>query len=106
MDSEMRSIMRHLLALALLVPLVAAADDENPARVSVVQRRQYTLHHELQVSAGFLPLDAFYKGVTVNVGYTYHFNDHFAWRVLRGSLDKTIDTGLTTQLKQQFGLLT
>jgi outer membrane beta-barrel protein len=95
-----------LTGILLLVPAAAFGDDDNPARVSVVQRRQYTLKHELQVSGGFLPLDAFYKGVTVNVGYTYHFNDHFAWRVGRGTYDKTFDTGLATQLKQQFGLLT
>jgi len=98
--------MRLALAAVLLFSASALADDDNPARVSVVQRRQYTMHHELQVSGGFLPLDAFYKGVTVNVGYTYHFNDHFAWRVLRGAYDKTFDTGLATQIKQQFGLLT
>jgi outer membrane beta-barrel protein len=95
-----------LLIIALLVASAARADDESPARVSVVQKRQYTLHHEITLAAGFLPLDAFYKGVTANLSYTYHFNDHFAWRVLRGALDKAIDTGLKTQLMQQFGLMT
>jgi outer membrane beta-barrel protein len=100
--------MRFVLALILcLVPLAAVADDdESPARVSVVQRRQYTLHHELSVSAGFLPLDAFYKGITVNAAYTYHFNDHFAWRVGRFMFDKTVDTGLKQQLTNEFGVLT
>ncbi|MBK7860447.1 MAG: outer membrane beta-barrel domain-containing protein [Archangiaceae bacterium] len=83
-----------------------ADDDESPARVSVVQRRQYTMRHEIQVSGGFLPLDAFYKGITANVGYTYHFNDHFAWRVVRGAYEKNFDTGLKRQLMQQFGVLT
>jgi outer membrane beta-barrel protein len=97
-----------LLAAAICVsPLSAFADDdEAPARVSVVQKRQYTMRHEIQVSGGFLPLDAFYKGVTVNVGYTFHFTDHFAWRVARGSYDKAIDTGLKRQLENQFGVLT
>ncbi len=99
----MRSL---LLAAALALPCAAYADDESPARVSVVQKRQYTMRHEISVSGGFLPLDAFYKGVTVNVGYTYHFNDHFAWRVARGAYDKTLDTGLKRQLEQQFGVLT
>jgi outer membrane beta-barrel protein len=97
--------MRSLVLVLLLSPLAAvAADDESPARVSVVQRRQYTLRHELSLSGGFLPLDAFYKGVTVNVGYTYHFNDHFAWRVARGTYDKSFDTGLKQQIQNQFGL--
>jgi outer membrane beta-barrel protein len=95
-----------LLIVCLSSGTVFADEDEAPARVSVVQRRQYTMRHELSVSGGFLPLDAFYKGVTVNVGYTFHFNDHFAWRVARGAYDKTIDTGLKRQLQQQFGVLT
>ena len=74
--------------------------------MSVIQKRQYTLRHEIQVSGGFLPLDAFYKGITANVGYTYHFNDHFAWRVGRFAYDKTFDTGLKKQLENQFGVLT
>ncbi len=101
----MRSL---LLAVATCLSSFSAfaADDESPARVSVIQRRQYTLRHEISVSGGFLPLDAFYKGVTANVSYTFHFNDHFAWRVARGTYDAVIDTGLKKQLQQQFGVLT
>jgi outer membrane beta-barrel protein len=99
----MRSL---LLAVVIALPCVAHADDEAPARVSVVQKRQYTLRHEISLAGGFLPLDAFYKGVTVNLAYTFHFDDHFAWRVVRGAYDGTIDTGLKKQLQQQFGVLT
>lgn len=101
--------MRSLLlavATCLSAAPAFAADDESPARVSVIQKRQYTLRHEISVSGGFLPLDAFYKGVTVNAAYTFHFNDHFAWRVARGTYDGAIDTGLKKQLQQQFGVLT
>jgi outer membrane beta-barrel protein len=99
--------MRSMTLIVCLLPaLAAAADDEAPAHVSVIQKRQYTLRHEISVAGGFLPLDAFYKGVTANVSYTFHFNDHFAWRVGRGTYDKTIDTGLKKQLEDQFGVLT
>lgn len=94
-----------LLAVLAFVPS-AFASDEEPARVSVVQKRQYTLRHEIALSGGFLPLDAFYKGVTVNAAYTFHFNDHFAWRVGRFAYNGSIPTGLTRQLQQQFGVLT
>jgi len=94
------------LVVCLLTAFTAAADDESPARVSVIQKRQYTLRHEISVMAGVLPLDAMYKGVTANVSYTFHFNDHFAWRVGRGAYDKTFDTGLKKQLETQFGVLT
>lgn len=80
------------------VPLPAQAEEENFSARQVVQRRQYQLKHELTVSAGFLPLDAYYKGVTANVGYTYHFNSHFAWRVGRGSFVLPISTALSKQI--------
>lgn len=94
-----------LVVVALIAaPPRAWADEENPAAVQVVQRRQYQLRHELTVSAGFLPLDAFYKGVTANVGYTYHFNPHFAWRVARGTFVQSMSTGLRKQVETLYGL--
>ena len=94
-----------LVVLVLLASVGRArAEEENPAAAQVVQRRQYQLKHELTVSAGFLPLDAFYKALTVNVGYTYHFNPHFAWRVARGTFSKPFSTGLRKEIEGQYGL--
>lgn len=95
-----------LVAFAtLLAPLAALADDE-PASYQAIQRRQYQMSHELKLGPGYLPLDAFYKGVTANVGYVYHFNDHFAWQVGRMTLSRSINTGLRKQIERSFGLLT
>jgi outer membrane beta-barrel protein len=94
------------LILALLAAPALAASDEDTGSVVSVQNREYRMNHELTVGAGFLPLDAFYKGVTARVGYTYHFNDHFGWQVGRASLSKNISTGLRKQLERDFGLLT
>ncbi len=89
-----------LVMLMVLASVGAArAEEENPAAVQVVQHRQYQLKHELTVSAGFLPLDAFYKALTVNVGYTYHFSPHFAWRVGRGTFSMPFSTGLRQQIE-------
>lgn len=96
-------------ALAVLAfvaaPLRVEADEENPAAVQVIQRRQFELKHELTVSAGFLPLDAFYKGITANLAYTYHFSPSIAWRVARGTFSQSIDTKLRSEVKDQYGLL-
>ena len=54
------------VALCLLSSSVAFAqteDLENPGTVSAVQDRAYRLQHELDLSVGVLPLDAFYKGL-------------------------------------------
>ncbi len=95
-----------LLVLALLPMLANAAVPSEVGSFKIVQNRQYQLKHELALSAGMLPLDAFYKGFTGNISYTYHFTDHFAWQVGRGSVSYNISTGLRDQLVRDFGLLT
>lgn len=94
-----------LVVLVLLAgPRPSLAEEENPAAVQVVQRRQFQLKHELTVSAGFLPLDAFYKAITGNVAYTYHFSQNFAWRIARGTFSQPFSTGLRKQIQEQYKL--
>src|ERR1700687_1418 len=78
---------------------------ENPGTVSAVQDRQYRMNHELSFGVGVLPIDAFYKGLLAQLGYTYHFSDSFAWQVGRGAYSYDVDTGLKAQLQRDFGVL-
>lgn len=102
------SIVRYaLLFLLCLVPGLARAQAEaleNPGAVSAVQERMYRMNHELTLGVGVLPADAFYKGLTAGVGYTYHFSDSFAWQVGRGSYSYNLKTGLREQLERDFGV--
>ena len=59
---------------------------------------------ELWIGIGVAPLDAFYKGLTGQVGYVFHFSDSFAWQVGRRLLSYNIKTGLRNQLETQFGV--
>lgn len=98
-----------LLALAATLPAaVAFADDvddvEDQGRLSAVQRRKFREAHELQIAFAALPLDAFYKGLGGEVGYTWHVNDRFAWEVVHGGYAADVDTGLKTQLQTDFGV--
>lgn len=101
--------MRKLLPLvACVFSLSAFAQSEeleNPGTVSAVQDREFRMSHELTLSVGVLPLDAFYKGVIAQVGYTYHFTDSFAWQIGRGMYSYNLDTGLRDQLERDFGVL-
>lgn len=102
----MHPFMRTLTLCCLLaVSSNAVASEDDPVQVSAIQKRQYHLNHELAVGAGYLPLDAFYKGITGNVSYTYHFTDHFGWKVGRGSLSKNLQTDLRRKLERDFGVL-
>lgn len=99
---------RALVVVTLLLAQVAFAqleELENPGTVSAVQDRAYRMQHELNLSVGVLPLDAFYKGLYAQVGYTVHFSDYFAWQVGRGAYSYAAKTGLREQLERDFGVL-
>lgn len=101
-------MLRALIGLCLLVPALSFAqvqDLENPGTVSAVQDRAYRMMHELDLSVGVLPLDAFYKGLYAQVSYTAHFSDSFAWQVGRAAYTYAAKTGLREQLERDFGVL-
>jgi outer membrane beta-barrel protein len=98
---------RKTLLLLCLVPAIAAAqieELENPGTISAVQDRLFRMNHELTLGVGVLPLDAFYKGLTAQVSYTFHFSDSFAWQVGRGAYSYNVNTSLRTQLERDFSV--
>lgn len=95
-----------VLCLLLAAPSLAQVDElENPGTVSAIQQRAYRMQHELNLSIGVLPLDAFYKGLYAQVGYTAHFTDSFAWQIGRAAYAYPVKTGLREQLERDFGVL-
>lgn len=96
-----------IIASCLLVPTVATAqqDLENPGSVSAVQERPFRMRHELDISVGTLPLDAFYVGLFAQVGYTAHFSDTVAWTIGRAAYNYAARTGLRERLERQFNVL-
>jgi outer membrane beta-barrel protein len=63
------------------------------------------MSHELAFGVGVLPLDSFYKGLLLQVGYTAHFSDHVAWQVGRAAYSYNVQTSLRSQLQRDFGVL-
>jgi len=101
-------VLRALILSCLLVPAIAAAqveELENPGSVSAIQKRAFTMRHELDISVGVLPLDAFYVGLYAQVGYTAHFSDSFAWTIGRFAYSYAARTGLREKLERDFGVL-
>lgn len=97
-----------VVAVGLLVPgssFAQVEELENPGSVAAIQDRAYRMQHELGLSVGVLPLDAFTKGLYAQVGYTVHFSDTFAWTVGRGAYSYAVNTGLRDQLQRDFGVL-
>jgi outer membrane beta-barrel protein len=99
-------VRRLSLLLLCLAPLAAQAQEEleNPGVVLAVQDRSYRMQSELMLAIGVLPLDAFTKGISGEVSYTYHFSDSFAWQIGRFLYSYNIATGLQNQLTRDFGV--
>lgn len=94
------------LCLLIATPALAQLEElENPGTVSAVQKRAFKMQHEINLAAGVLPLDAFYKGIYGQVSYTAHFTDHFAWQIGRFGYSYAAKTGLREQLERDFGVL-
>lgn len=101
-------MLRALIGLCLLVPGLASAqlqDLENPGSVSAVQERAFRMRHELDLSFGVLPLDAFYVGLYAQVSYTAHFTDTVAWTIGRAAYNYAARTGLRDRLERKFNVL-
>lgn len=101
-------MLRALILSCVLVPAIASAqieELENPGSVSAIQKRPFTMRHELDISVGVLPLDAFYVGLYAQVGYTAHFSDNFAWTIGRFAYSYAARTGLRERLERDFGVL-
>jgi outer membrane beta-barrel protein len=77
--------------------------DEEQVAAYAVQSRQFRLGGELRVEAGFLPINAFNKGLTLGGSFTYHMSNSWAWEIIRGSwVYKQLDTGLKKELLENF----
>ncbi len=93
------------LAAAPLASVAAAeAGYGEGGRVYAVQKKGYQLKHELYGSLGVLPMDAFYKGITLGGGYTYHFSNNLAWEAFQVVFSNNIDTGLKNDLQDDFSV--
>jgi outer membrane beta-barrel protein len=90
-------------ALSALAPSAARADelsDEVDADESVyaVQHRPIIRGHEFSASVGILPLDSLYKGLTIGVGYAYHFNSVIGWQIAHFRYSGNVDTPTVNDL--------
>jgi outer membrane beta-barrel protein len=88
--------------LGLAGPAAADEDpDDNGPRVAI-QNRKHALRHELTAAVGTIPIDAYYKGLTGTVQYTFHFNDNWAWEVVSFSYSRNFWTSLRTDLENNW----
>jgi outer membrane beta-barrel protein len=82
-------------------PATADEDGETSQMYAsmAVQNRLYTQTGELTAFVGFLPMDAFTKGLTLSAAYTHHFSDQWAWEAAQFFYSFHIDTDLRDDLE-------
>jgi len=93
-----------LLTLCCVAPRYARADaaSEQGGELYSIEKRRLMGSHEISISIGTLPLDAFGKGLTVQGNYTYHFSHLVGWELIGGTYSFVIGTGLDDQLRDRF----
>ncbi len=97
--------MKRIVLIFLVVFIIpAVAFTQGTGKMVAIQAKKYTLKHEVTAGFGFLPLSAYYKGLTVGPSYTYHFSDFYAWRVFNFQYVYNISTGLKDSLENNFGV--
>lgn len=104
------TVLAAITALAVLAPLRVGADElaadlDAAEQVYAVQQKPLQRRHEFSASVGVLPLDALYKGITLGVGYTYHFDPLWAWQIAHFRYSFNVDTGTVQELTPRFDVV-
>ncbi len=69
-----------------------------------MQRRKYQMAHELRLSVGALPVDAFQKGYSASASYTLHFDNYIAWEIFQLTAAYLVSTNLRDELIDTFAV--
>jgi outer membrane beta-barrel protein len=67
-----------------------------------IEKRDLMGSHELMVSLGTLPIDAFTKGLTLYGSYSYHFSHLIGWEIIGGLYSFNFSTDLAKELKEKY----
>ena len=60
--------------------------------------------NEISLGIGVYPFDAYYYGLSVNAGYTYHVDRNLAWEVLNVQYYASFQKSLTTELADRYAV--
>ena len=103
--------MKVFYVLILVTLLVSGLADngfcekqEKEGHVSAIQSRVFHRNHEINLGFGYISNDDFYNVFPLSLGYTLHFNELFAWEVVRGHYIINSEKDLKEDLESDFGV--
>ncbi len=88
----------------LHIPHAIGADTLDGESVAAVQDRVFFRYHEIDLGVGYIPDDDFYELFPIEIGYTFSFNDHFAWNVFDVHWIYDHEKDLKDDLEKDFGV--
>lgn len=73
------------LSILLFLPAMKLLAQDHGGTVGVIDEHRYSLtgRFTLDLQLAMLPLDAFFKPLTVDAGLSYQLSDHFSWEFAR-----------------------
>jgi len=93
-----------ILFMTMISIPVFGKDSKDEEQVSAIQERVFHRYHEIGLSFGYIPDDNFFNAYPIGIGYTYHFNNYFAWEVVRGQYIFTQEKDIKSKLEKEFGV--
>ena len=88
------------LLIALQLQAQLPQESIEVPEVVAIQERSNFLSHDLSFNLGALPSDAFNKGVTFGVSYTYFLSPYSAWEVVDVNGNLNLETSLKTEFEE------
>ena len=73
-----------ILWIFFMVTETFAEKLQDKTHVYAIQNKIYHCYHEIGLCLGYVSDDDFYHLYPLGLNYTYHFNEHVAWEVVRG----------------------
>jgi outer membrane beta-barrel protein len=107
-----REILYGMVPSLLLFSMSGAwGADEKPGQrpldgvtIEALETYQNPKAHQVDFGLGVWPLNPYFNGFSVDVGYNRVFSRTYSWEVLRASYIYTVDKGLTAELANSYGL--
>jgi outer membrane beta-barrel protein len=80
------------------------ADPYELPKIVAVENKKFNPQYDVTAHLGILPIDAFYKALTVGVSYTHSFRSYLSWEVLNAEYAFPQDTNLKNDLLTHFSV--
>jgi hypothetical protein len=104
----MISINKILIIMMLFAVNIVATDKIlgklDGAEVSALEISLPEDSNAINVGMDFLPLNPYYNGIGAFLGYQYYITKNSSWEVIRAAYIYSIETNLTSQLADNFGV--